>query len=928
MPENKKLFLLDAMALIYRAYYALNKNPRITSTGLNTSAILGFANALFEIIRNEKPTHIGVAFDTQAPTLRSEGFVDYKAHREKMPEDIATAIPYIYRLVESFNIPLLFVDGYEADDVIGTLAKKAEQEGFTTYMMTPDKDFGQLVSDNIFIYRPAYMGNKAQVMGVKEVCEKYEIERPEQVIDILGLWGDASDNIPGIPGIGEKWAKTLLKQYGSLENVIAHADELKGKMAENVKEFAAQGIESKMLATIHLNVPIYFKPDKLKLTAPDFDALQELFVELEFKTFAQRIFDHFKETGDTTTAKLAEQQQDLFSQAGVEVESLKTIDNQKAKYKIADTAEKRHQLIAELKRSGSFCFDTETTDVDANNCELLGISFAIKPGEAYYVPMPDDQQKTKEIASEFKSLFADETVEKTGQNLKFDIAVLRWYDIEVRGKLFDTMLAHYLIEPDQQHNMDFLARHLLNYKTITYDELTEKKGGKQLVLRQLQKTNLKRVAEYAAEDADITLQLRQVLEPMLDANKVRRLFDEIEIPLLYVLADMEAYGVAIDTDALKAFSLQLEEEIAGVEENIFTLAGEKFNVGSPKQLGIILFEKLKITDKPKLTKTKQYATGEDVLSRLEKSHPIVASILDYRSLTKLKSTYVDTLPLMLSPRDNRVHTSYNQAVAATGRLSSTNPNLQNIPIRTEKGREIRKAFVPGGPDRTLLAADYSQIELRIIAHLSGDKAMQEAFRQGLDIHTATAARVYDVNLDAVTREMRSNSKMVNFGIIYGISAFGLADRLNIPRAEAREIIDNYFAKYPGIKDYMDKTIRFARQNGYVETIMGRRRYLADIRSGNATVRGFAERNAINAPVQGSSADMIKVAMIRIFDEMKKQKLGSRMILQVHDELVFDTLKSELEPLKKIVEQGMKNAIPLSVPIVVDMNTGNNWLEAH
>lgn len=928
MADNKKLFLLDAMALIYRAYYALNKNPRVTSGGLNTSAILGFANSLFEIIRNEKPTHIGVAFDTQAPTLRSEGFVEYKANRQKMPEDIATAIPYIYRLVESFNIPLLFVDGYEADDVIGTLAKKAEKEGFTTFMMTPDKDFGQLVSDNIFIYRPAYMGNKAQVLGVKEVCEKYEIERPEQVIDILGLWGDSSDNIPGIPGIGEKWAKTLLKKYGSLENVIEHADELKGKMAENVKEFAAQGIESKLLATIDLDVPIYFKADQLKLSAPDFDALQELFVELEFKTFAQRIFDHFKETGDTVTAKIAAQQQDLFSQAGVEVESLKTIDNQKTKYEISDTPEKRHRLIEELKSCKGFCFDTETTDVDANNCELLGISFAIKPGEAYYVPMPDDEQKTQEIVNEFKSLFADEAIEKTGQNLKFDIAVLRWYDVEIKGKLFDTMLAHYLIEPDQQHGMDFLARHLLNYKTITYDELTEKKGGSQLNLRHLQNTNLMRVAEYAAEDADITLQLRHLLEPMLEANKVRRLFDEIEIPLMYVLADMETYGVALDKEALKAFSLQLEEEIAGVEKNIFALAGEKFNIGSPKQLGIILFEKLKISDKPKLTKTKQYATGEEVLSRLEKSHPIVESILDYRSLTKLKSTYVDSLPLMLSPRDNRVHTSYNQAVTATGRLSSTNPNLQNIPIRTEKGREIRKAFVPASPDHTLLAADYSQIELRIIAHLSGDEAMQEAFRQGLDIHTATAARVYDVNLDAVTREMRSNAKMVNFGIIYGISAFGLADRLNIPRSEAREIIDNYFAKYPGIKDYMEKTIRFARQNGYVETVMGRRRYLPDIRSGNATVRGFAERNAINAPVQGSSADMIKVAMIRIFDEMKKQKLASRMILQVHDELVFDALKSEVEPLKKIVEQGMKNAIPLNVPIVVDMNTGSNWLEAH
>jgi DNA polymerase I len=928
MPETKRLFLLDAMALIYRAYYALNKNPRVNSRGLNTSAILGFANSLFDIIRNEQPTHLGVAFDTHAPTLRSEGFIEYKANRQAMPEDIAKAIPYIYKLIQTFNIPLLFVDGYEADDIIGTVAKKAEKAGFTTFMMTPDKDFGQLVSENIFIYKPAYMGNKAQILGVKEVCEKYEIERPEQIIDILGLWGDASDNIPGIPGIGEKRAKELLKQYGSLESAIEHADELKGVVAKNLKEFAQQGIESKQLATILLDVPLDFEPEKLIITPPDFEALKELMLELEFKNFAARVFDYFKAKGNKEVAKEAETQQDLFSQAGVEVETLKNIESTTHNYQLADNAKKIDELISAITKSGAFCFDTETTGLDANNTELVGMSFALEPGKAWFVPVPSETKQTGEIIGAFKAVFEDVSIEKTGQNLKFDNAVLKYYNVDVKGKMFDTMIAHYLIEPDQRHNMDFLADQYLGYKTMKYDEVTEKKGSRQLTMREAWEKHPKKVMLYAAEDADITLQLRQKIEPLLNDANLKKLFDEIEMPLVPVLASMEAFGVKLDKDTLRTFSKQLENEINEVEGEIFQMAGEMFNIASPKQLGVVLFDKLKISENPKKTKTSQYSTSEDVLSKLENKHPIVSKILDYRSLTKLKSTYVDALPELINPRTGRVHTNYNQAVAATGRLSSTNPNLQNIPIRTEKGREIRKAFVPRDDEHILLAADYSQIELRIIAHLSEDPAMMEAFNHGLDIHTATAAKVYGVELSEVDKEMRRKAKTVNFGIVYGISAFGLSERLNIPRSEARDIIENYFEQYPGVKKYMDHNIAYAKEHGYVETIMGRRRYLPDINSGNANVRGFAERNAINAPVQGSSADMIKIAMIKIHREMQIQNLKSAMILQVHDELVFDARKDELGVLKPIITDCMQNAIKLKVPVVVDMNTGNNWLEAH
>lgn len=926
-----KLFLLDAMALVYRAYFALNKNPRINSKGLNTSAVLGFANTLYDILKNEKPTHIGIAFDSFAPTLREVEYVEYKAQRERMPEDIAIALPYIRRLIEGFRIPILELEGYEADDIIGTLARKAEQKGFTTYMVTPDKDFGQLVTDKVFIYKPPKFGNKAEVLGVKEICGKYNIERPEQLIDILGLWGDASDNIPGIPGVGEKWAKDLIAQFGTLENLLANTDKLKGKMKENIETYAEQGLFSKKLATIMVDAPLEFEVDKLLLEPPDADALEALFGELEFRTFAQRVFSDLaiqkpltRDPGTTTG--------DLFSslpeiETGMESLSagMESLDRSKVQYLLVDNAEKRAALIKRLATEKTFCFDTETTGLDPNNSELVGIAFCFRPGEAFFVYLPENYQECMEIVRQFKPFLEDENIPKTGQNLKYDIAILKWYEVEVRGKLFDTMLAHYLIEPDMRHNMDYLAETYLGYKTIHIDELIGKKGKNQLSMRSVMPDLL---SEYACEDADITLQLKLKFDPMLDEGGLRKIFEEIEIPLVPVLAAMEAEGVMLDTTALRDYSVHLGKEVAEVEKAIFALAGETFNIASPKQLGDILYDKLRVTDNPPRTPTKQYATSEEVLTKLLWRHPVIQLILDYRSLTKLKSTYVDVLPTLISPRDKRIHTSYNQAVAATGRLSSNNPNLQNIPIRTERGREIRKAFVPRGKDYVLLSADYSQIELRIIAALSGDENMIEAFRTRVDIHTATASRVYGLPLDEVTSDMRRKAKTVNFGIIYGISAFGLSERLNIPRREAADIIEAYFSQYPGIKDYMDKTIAFARENGYVETILGRRRYLRDINSANATVRGFAERNAINAPIQGSSADMIKIAMIRIHEEFNRQNFRSRMILQVHDELVFDAHRSELDTIRPIIADLMKNAIPLQVPVEVEMGEGDNWLEAH
>jgi DNA polymerase-1 len=935
----KKLFLLDGMALIYRAHFALSKTPRFTSGGLNTSAVMVFTNTLLDVLKKEKPTHMAVVFDTEAPTERHTDFTAYKAHREAMPEDLSKALPYVFKLILGFNIPLITSDGYEADDIIGTLAKKAEKKGYQVYCMTPDKDFAQLVSDNIRIYKPARMGNEIEILGVKEVLEKWEVERVEQVIDILGLWGDAVDNIPGIPGIGEKTAKALIKQYGSVEEIINHSHELKGKQRENIEQFAEQGLLSKKLATIILDAPVELDEAGLEICAPSRDLLEPLFAELEFRTLGRRVFgDDFS----ITETKAVSIQTDLFGDPVAtgrttmtvdltdikEVESsvaAKNIDNVEHEYHLADTPEKRSELIAILKKQKSICFDTETTGTDANDCELVGFSFAIKHGEAWYVPVPADQQEAQVIVNEFKPVLEDTAISKTGQNLKFDILMLKWYNVEVKGDLFDTMLAHYILDPDTRHNMDILSENYLGYTPVSISALIGAKGKNQGNMRDVE---IEKIKDYAAEDADITLQLRSVFEPRIKAVESEKLIHEIEHPLVYVLADMEYEGVRIDHNTLNEFSKELVVDIAKLEKIVYEKAGVRFNIASPKQLGEVLFEKLMLDPKAKKTKTGQYQTGEDVLLSLAAKSDIVRDILDYRQLQKLKSTYVDALPQMVNKKTGRVHTSYNQAIAATGRLSSTNPNLQNIPIRTERGREVRKAFIPRDADHSIVSADYSQIELRIIAEISKDVNMLDAFAQNLDIHTATAAKVYGKELHEVDSNQRRNAKAVNFGIIYGQSAFGLSQSLGIPRKEAAEIIDNYFAQYPGIKQYMNDTMNFARENGYVCTLMGRRRYLRDINSANATVRGFAERNAINAPIQGSAADMIKIAMINIHREFKAQKLDARMTMQVHDELVFDVPNHEIEIVKPIIMHNMKNAIKTSVPIMVEIGTGLNWLEAH
>lgn len=935
----KKLFLLDGMALIYRAHFALSKNPRFTSGGLNTSAVMGFTNTLLDVLKKERPTHMAVVFDTDAPTERHTDYEAYKAHREAMPEDLAKALPYIFKVVLGFNIPLITSDGYEADDIIGTLAKKAEAKGYQVYCMTPDKDFAQLVSENIRIYKPARMGNDMEILGVEEVCKKWEVERVEQVIDILGLWGDAVDNIPGIPGIGEKTAKTLIKQYGSMENIIAHSHELKGKMKENVETYAEQGLLSKKLATILLNVPVELDEEGLEMCAPSKDLLEPLFAELEFRTLGRRVFgDDFSITetravavqtdlfgnpvaGGRTT--LTVEVEDIYEPpAPVEIKNINTIEHE---YILADTFEKRAELINILKAQKHICFDTETTGTDANFCELVGLSFAVKHHQAWYVPVPADEAETKKIVAEFKPVFEDANIGKTGQNLKFDILMLKWYDVEMKGDLFDTMMAHYVIDPDTRHNMDILSENYLSYKPVSITELIGPKGKNQGNMRDVE---IEKIKDYAAEDADVTLQLRTVFEPKIKEVEAEKLLHEIENPLIYVLADIEHEGVRIDNDTLREFSKELETDIAKLEKTVYDKAGVRFNIASPKQLGEVLFEKLMLDPKAKKTKTGQYQTGEDVLLALAAKSDIVRDILDFRQLQKLKSTYVDALPTMVNSKTGRVHTSYNQAVAATGRLSSTNPNLQNIPIRTERGREVRKAFIPRDENHIIVSADYSQIELRIIAEISKDPNMCQAFIDNVDIHTATAAKVYGVALDEVDSTQRRNAKAVNFGIIYGQSAFGLSQNLGIPRKEAADIIEQYFAQYPGIKQYMSDTMNSARENGYVTTLMGRRRYLRDINSANATVRGFAERNAINAPIQGSAADMIKIAMINIHREMKAKSLQSKMTMQVHDELVFDVLKSELEIMKPIITENMKNAIKTEVPIMVEIGTGLNWLEAH
>ncbi|MCW3105487.1 MAG: polA [Bacteroidetes bacterium] len=949
MSENpKKLFLLDAYALIYRAYFAFSNNHRVNSKGLNTSAILGFTNTLVEVLKKEKPTHIAVVFDTAEPTVRHTEFEAYKANREEMPEDLALAIPYIIRLIEAFHIPVIGKPGYEADDVIGTLAKKAEQHGYTVYMMTPDKDYGQLVSENIFIYKPARLGNGVEIMGVPEVCKKWEIRNVAELIDILGLMGDKVDNIPGIPGVGEKTAIQLVKDFGSIENLLANTDKLKGKLKEKVEQNKDKAIQSKWLATIICDVPIEWDERALLMDEPNKEALRELFMELEFRRLAEQVLGETltvsappaEKTAAPKAKKTDASQMDMFGGGEETAEGTgtadaidkpstavyRTIKETAHTYHMVDTKEKRAELIAALNQQPAICFDTETTGLDANNVELVGMSFAWKTGEAYYVPVPENYSEAQEIVNEFKSVFENENTVKIGQNIKYDLSVLKWYNVEIKGKLFDTMIAHFLIQPEMRHNMNVLAETYLGYSPVSIETLIGKRGKGQISMRAVPQEDIK---EYAGEDADITLQLKDKFAPLLQEAHTTKLFEEIEIPLVPVLAAMEAEGIALDKTALKDISLALEKDIAIVEQEIQQLAGTPFNVSSPKQVGDVLFEVLQITEKPKKTKTGQYATGEDVLAKLAGKHAIVGKILDYRELVKLKNTYVDTLPELVNPRTGRIHTTYNQVVAVTGRLSSDNPNLQNIPIRTERGREIRKAFIPRNENYTLLSADYSQIELRIIAELSGDAGMIEAFQSGLDIHAATAAKVYNVPLSEVTSDMRRNAKMVNFGIIYGISAFGLSERLNIPRKEAAGIIESYFEKYPRIKQYMDESIDSAREKGYVETIMGRRRYLRDINSSNHTVRGYAERNAINAPIQGSAADMIKIAMINIHNDFKAQNLQSKMLLQVHDELVFDVLKEEVDAVKEIVTNRMRHAMPsLKVPMEIGMGTGNNWLEAH
>ena len=934
----KKLFLLDGMALIYRAYFALSKTPRITSYGLNTGAIMGFTNTLLDVLNNQKPSHIAVVFDTAAPTNRHLEFEAYKAQREKMPEDLAASIPYIYRLIEGFNIPIITMDGYEADDIIGTLAKKGEKKDYTVYCMTPDKDFGQLVSDNIFIYKPARMGNGAETLGVPEILEKWEINNVHEVIDILGLWGDAVDNIPGIPGIGEKTAKKLIQEFGSIENLIQNTDKLKGKLKENVENFAEQGLISKKLATILLDVPVELDEKALELEKPNKDLLEPLFVELEFRTLGKRVFGDDFSMVENSASKAG--QMDLFAvhndanlegskgnlSADVAENPVFTnIQNTAHQYILVDSEEKQKELAQQLAKEDAFCFDTETTGLDALQAELVGISFSTKAFEGYYIPVSADQDEAQKTVNIFKEIFENEGIKKIGQNLKYDILLLSRYDVDVQGDFFDTMLAHYLIDPDTRHNMDYLSETYLSYTPVSITDLIGSKGKNQGNMRDV---DVELVKEYASEDADITLQLKNKLAPLLEETSTLDLAQMVEFPLLKVLADVERNGVKVDVDTLKQFSKEIEKDVKVLEEQIYEKAGVTFNIASPKQLGEVLFDKLQLDPKAKKTKTGQYKTGEDVLLTLANKSDIVQDILDFRQLQKLKSTYVDALPNLINPNTGLIHTSYNQAVAATGRLSSTNPNLQNIPIRTERGREVRKAFISRNENWTLLSADYSQIELRIMAELSQDVNMLEAFKQGLDIHKATAARVYSVSLEEVNSDMRRNAKAVNFGIIYGQSAFGLSQNLGISRKEAAEIIDQYFTQYTGIRKYMGEVIEFAKENGYVETILKRRRYLRDINSANMTVRGFAERNAINAPIQGSAADLIKIAMINIQKDIAERGLEGKMIMQVHDELVFDVPNHEINEFKSIIENRMKNAIEMQVPIEIEIGEGRNWLEAH
>jgi len=950
MSDKKRLFLLDAFALIFRGYYAFIKNPRINSKGMDTSAILGFTNSLLDVIKREKPDLLAVCFDRGGSVARTEAFSEYKANRQETPEAIKIAVPIIESILKAMKIPAVVLAGYEADDIIGTLAKKAEKEGYQTYMVTPDKDFAQLVSENIFMYRPRF-GGGYETWGIPEVQEKFGVKNPEQVIDFLGMMGDSADNIPGLPGVGEKTAKKFLAQYGSMENLLENTADLKGKMKEKVEAAKELGILSKELATIMLDVPVDFHEESFKMSMPDIEATKEIFTELEFRRLTENFVKTFsistnsedivKQDNQTITNSKASTskpqgdhngQFDLFSTPGTgnvseeeSIQGYKTIATTRHFYQHVDTPISRKLLLKKLQQQTSVCFDTETTGLKALEVELIGISFSWEIGKGYYVSFPDDQIETKAVLEEFRSFFENTSIEKIGHNLKYDIKVLSNYGMPVKGNLFDTMIAHYLINPDMRHGMDILAETYLNYQPVSITKLIGKKGKNQLSMRDVP---IKDQTEYAVEDADITLQLKKHFIEELKKGNVIKLFNEIELPLVSVLTAMEIEGINLNTDFLKELSIHLTDDINRLEKTIFEQAGEEFNIASPKQLGIVLFENMKLVDKPKKTKTGQYSTAEDVLSNLSKDHTIIANVLEYRQFKKLQSTYVDALPNEINPTTGRVHTAYAQAVAATGRLSSTNPNLQNIPIRTERGKQVRKAFIPRDQNHVLLAADYSQIELRIIAALSEEETMIEAFKNGEDIHASTAAKVFNVPLSEVTREQRSNAKTVNFGIIYGVSAFGLSNQTDLTRKESKELIDLYYETYPKLKNYMSAQVDFARDHGYVETVLQRRRYLKDINSRNAIVRGAAERNAVNAPIQGSAADIIKIAMINIFKRFEKEGFKSKMLLQVHDELVFDAHKDELEIIKPIIKYEMEHAFEMIVPLDVEMGIGENWLEAH
>lgn len=922
----EKLFLLDAYALIYRAYYALIKSPRINSKGFNTSAILGFVNTLEDVLKKENPTHIGIAFDPTGPTFRHEAYPEYKAQREETPEVIRLSVPIIKDIIRAYRIPILEVPGYEADDVIGTLATEAGKRGITTYMMTPDKDYGQLVGENVFMYRPRHNDKAFEVMGVEEVKNKYAIQSPLQVIDLLGLMGDASDNIPGCPGVGEKTAQKLIAQFGNIENLLAHTDQLKGALRTKVEENRKQIEFSRFLATIKTDVPLPLDMDALKRESPDEEELRKIFQELEFRTLLERIFkEKPKETPAATPG-----QGDLFgfftpeTTSEPEKTNLATLHTLNCNYQLVDNEEKLSQLLQNIVTQSVLSLDTETTSTDPIRAELVGMSFSYAENQAFYVPVPADRSEAQKIVDRFRPVFENREIMKVGQNIKYDMLVLANYGVQLQGPLFDTMVAHYVLQPELHHNMDYLAEIYLNYQTIHIEELIGPKGKNQGNMRDLPPAS---VYEYACEDADVTLKLKNKLEKELDENNVRKLFEEIEMPLIPVLAYMERNGVRIDTEALKETSRHFTLRMKQIEEEVYQLAGTEFNIASPKQVGEVLFDRLKIVEKAKKTKTGQYVTSEEVLESLRGKHEVVEKILEHRGLKKLLGTYIDALPQLINPETGRIHTSFNQTVTATGRLSSSNPNLQNIPIRNEDGKEIRKAFIPDD-GCIFFSADYSQIELRIMAHLSGDPHMIEAFQKGQDIHAATASKIYKVPLEEVTREQRSKAKTANFGIIYGISVFGLAERLNVDRKEAKELIDGYFENYPHVKEYMDESIRIARERGYIETIFKRKRYLPDINSRNAVVRGYAERNAINAPIQGSAADIIKVAMVRIYQRFLKERIQSKMILQVHDELNFSVLPEEQEKVKQIVIEEMESAYKMKAPLLADSGWGQNWLEAH